>query len=263
MNDSKFSFQGKGQHDGSEGWRILHRISLDNNDDPADYHIEDPGLIAAVTTALTLGMPLLLTGAPGVGKTQLAYRIAYELSCGPPIFFPVKSGCEAQDLFYHVDHLRRLHAAQVARTTQATDASVKPDGQSETITGAAHEPVDIRRFIRFQGLGLAILRALPEDQLRELGLWEHAWPDSDRHESGYGQARPSVVLIDEIDKAPIDFPNDILEEIRKLEFSLPELGTRRISLYANTSRPALEELRLRPQVVITSNSERGVSTSLS
>jgi MoxR-like ATPase len=52
-----------------------------------------------------------------------------------------------------------------------------------------------------------------------------------------------VVLIDEIDKAPRDFPNDLLDEIDRMEFHVPELGLR----YKAAERPV---------VVITSNSER-------
>ena len=52
-----------------------------------------------------------------------------------------------------------------------------------------------------------------------------------------------VVLIDEIDKAPRDFPNDLLDEIDRMEFYVPELGLR----YKAAERPV---------VIITSNSER-------
>jgi MoxR-like ATPase len=52
-----------------------------------------------------------------------------------------------------------------------------------------------------------------------------------------------VVLIDEIDKAPRDFPNDLLDELDRMEFKVPELG-----LTCKASH--------RPIVLITSNSER-------
>jgi MoxR-like ATPase len=52
-----------------------------------------------------------------------------------------------------------------------------------------------------------------------------------------------LVLIDEIDKAPRDFPNDLLDEIDQMSFYIPELDVR----YRATERPI---------VIITSNSER-------
>jgi MoxR-like ATPase len=55
--------------------------------------------------------------------------------------------------------------------------------------------------------------------------------------------RERVVLIDEVDKAPRDFPNDLLDEIDRMEFSVPEFG------WAFQSKQ-------RPIVIITSNSER-------
>jgi len=57
--------------------------------------------------------------------------------------------------------------------------------------------------------------------------------------------RSRVVLIDEIDKAPRDFPNDLLNELDRMEFVVPELG------------PEVRfSTRVPHAVVITSNSER-------
>lgn len=52
-----------------------------------------------------------------------------------------------------------------------------------------------------------------------------------------------LVLIDEIDKAPRDFPNDLLDEIDRMEFHVPEFGWSFAAAH-------------RPIVIITSNSER-------
>ncbi len=54
-----------------------------------------------------------------------------------------------------------------------------------------------------------------------------------------------VLLIDEIDKAPRDFPNDLLHELDKMEFKIVETGK---LVKGNRDR--------RPVVFITSNSER-------
>ncbi len=56
---------------------------------------------------------------------------------------------------------------------------------------------------------------------------------------------PRVLLIDEIDKAPRDFPNDLLHELDKMEFTIAETG--------ETIRAPRKK---RPMVFITSNSER-------
>ena len=53
---------------------------------------------------------------------------------------------------------------------------------------------------------------------------------------------PVVLLIDEIDKAPRDFPNDLLNALDKMTLSIPEIG---VEVHA----------RHRPIVVITSNRE--------
>ena len=52
-----------------------------------------------------------------------------------------------------------------------------------------------------------------------------------------------VLLIDEIDKADIEFPNDLLQEIDKMEFYVYETGE-------------MVKAKTRPIVVITSNNEK-------
>jgi MoxR-like ATPase len=54
---------------------------------------------------------------------------------------------------------------------------------------------------------------------------------------------PSVVLIDEIDKADIEFPNDLLRELDRMEFAVYETQQTVVA-------------RHRPLVVITSNNEK-------
>lgn len=52
-----------------------------------------------------------------------------------------------------------------------------------------------------------------------------------------------VLLIDEIDKADIEFPNDLLQELDLMEFDIPELHT-------------TVKAKHRPIVIITSNNEK-------
>jgi MoxR-like ATPase len=177
--------------------------------DPASY-VADDALVDAVNVALLLQQPLLLTGEPGTGKTQLASRIAWELRLEPLLKFETKSTSQSRDLFYMYDALARFQAGTTAGATDALP------------------------YIRFGPLGRAALLASenPEDR---------CLLDEDP-----GQPRRSVVLIDEIDKAPRDFPNDILNEIEHFYFRIPELGNREVRA---------PEMR-RPVVIVTSNSEK-------
>lgn len=191
----------------------LPLLDFEKAADPAGY-LPDEGLVAAVNVALMLQQPLLLTGEPGTGKTQLAYSVAWELGIPGPFVFETKSTSQSRDLFYTFDNLRRFQAAH-----------------------SSSESLDPRLFLEFSALGLAILRTLePADAIRFLS------PGTKTHEMPHR----SVVLIDEIDKAPRDFPNDILGEIENLYFRIPEIS-------ADAVRAAQP---LRPVVIITSNSEK-------
>jgi len=179
---------------------------------PAGYRA-DRGLIDAVNVALLLGQPLLVTGEPGTGKTQLAAAVAWELGFDPPLMFETKSTNTARDLFYTYDTLGRFHAAQTHEGSQRS--------------------LD---YITYNALGVAIMRSNEEADVKQ-------WlPDSFAH----GGRRRSVVLVDEVDKAPRDFPNDLLNEVEEMYFKIVELGNVKIS--------ATEDMR--PILIITSNSEK-------
>ncbi len=185
--------------------------------DPAGY-IAGSDLAQAVNVALALRMPLLVTGDPGTGKTQLAYRMATELRLGPVLRFDTKSSSQATDLFYHFDSVRQFTQSQL----NATSKLPLPPAQD---------------FIRWEAMGLAILRAMAPDDPALVALGK-AHP-------GHERAAPSLVLIDEIDKAPRDFPNDLLNQIENREFHAAELGAH---FKADDTHA--------PVVVITSNSEK-------
>ena len=59
----------------------------------------------------------------------------------------------------------------------------------------------------------------------------------------FESAKPTVVLIDEIDKADIEFPNDLLHEIDKMEFHVYE------------TQQTIRAVH-RPLIIITSNNEK-------
>ena len=190
----------------------LPRFQREDETHPEDYDADDQ-LVDAVNVALLMGHPLLLTGEPGSGKTRLAFRIAWELGLEPVLTYSTKSTSTAKDLFYSYDYLARFHAAHL------------PD------------PVEPKQFIRYHALGEAIIRTNPVNQVA------HLLPPGFVHDS----PKRSVVLIDEIDKAPRDFPNDILNEIENLCFRIPELsGHQEITINQDVA----------PLIFITSNAEK-------
>jgi MoxR-like ATPase len=178
-----------------------------------EHYLADPGLADACNVALLLGQPLLLTGEPGTGKTQFAYSLAWELGLGDPLKFETKSTCASRDLFYTYDSLKRFQ-----------------DAQSGVVSNG---PLP---YLTYRALGSAILRTREPQE-----VMPYLPPDF-----FHGGKRRSVVLIDEVDKAPRDFPNDILNELEQLYFRVPELGDVKIEADA----------ALQPVVVFTSNSEK-------
>lgn len=179
---------------------------------PGNY-IADSGLKDACNVALLLGQPLLVTGEPGTGKTQLAYSLAWELGLERPLKFETKSTSIARELFYTYDALKRFQDVQIrVVSTKLLD------------------------YITFQALGLAILRTRDPDEVKGL------LPSEVLH----SQKVRSVVLIDEVDKAPRDFANDLLNELELMYFRIPELGNEKIAA----------DPKLQPIVIITSNSEK-------
>ena len=183
-------------------------------------YVPNPAAVEAMNVAIALGQPLLITGEPGCGKTEfadwVAWKLGQELSLKADekpefaLHFSVKSTTTADDLFYEVDAIERFHAAQ-----QETD-------------------VDPRLFIRYQALGKAILWTMEKEEATARA--------GDRNLDHPGTPRRSVVLLDEIDKAPVEVPNDLLDELENLRFSVPALDE---TFRANRDYP--------PIVLMTSN----------
>jgi MoxR-like ATPase len=147
------------------------------------YLMKDPRLESAIEVALDLGMPLMVTGEPGTGKTRLAYYIAQQiLGVDQPLIFNTKTSAKAKDLFYKYNALTHFRDAQSGK--------------------ADINPMD---YVSFEPLGKAILESAN---------------------------KRNVVLIDEIDKAPRDFPNDVLFEFEELAFRVEEASKEEVKQWA-------------------------------
>ncbi|NER78012.1 MAG: MoxR family ATPase [Leptolyngbya sp. SIO1D8] len=190
---------------------------------PEPYLVSEP-LRKAVNLAIFLRRPLLLEGDAGCGKTRLAYSVAYEL--GLPLYrWDVRSSTKAQDGLYEYDAILRLHDVEVQRgqsaqsaVPQAGDGDPQDDPDGDR-TPANRNPGNPKHYRTFGPLGKAF-------RLTD---------------------RPAVVLIDEIDKADLDFPNDLLTVLDEpWQFTIRETGET-ITAYADH----------KPIVIITSNKEKG------
>jgi MoxR-like ATPase len=187
--------------------RFLHDLHA-----AAPWYRPSPELVDAVNVALAVGAPLLLTGEPGSGKTQLAYHLAWYFNVPPeplaaakatdaerrqPFVFHTRSTSLATELLYRFDTVQYFHDAQ--------DKA----------------------------------KALDERKYLSRGpLW--------RAFTMLEANAPAIVLIDEVDKAPRDFPNDLLHELSQYEFGIPETGQ-------TIHRPPQVDP---PLVIVTSNEER-------
>jgi len=190
-----------------------------------DYYQPNSELLAAINAALFLKRPLLLAGEPGTGKTECADFVARSLKRlndlkfrnEKAIRFDTKSISQSTDLFYSYDAVAHFGDKQGTR--------------------------DKESFIRFNSLGLAILFSKGKDQ--NLSKFQN-YDNEVTENTPFG----SVVLIDEIDKAPRDFPNDLLAELEKppFKFRIKELGD--IEIKQNPDIPVF--------IIITSNNEKGL-----
>ncbi len=177
-------------------------------------------LIEVVNLAIELGMPLLLEGEPGCGKSRLAHALVYEFNYhrenNPIKYYEwiVQSTSKAEDSLYQYDYIGRLQAAQIS--------GILSQKEIEESSSEQKNPATSKDWVDLQPLG----KAFKESQ--------------DKQEQ-------SVVLIDEIDKADRDFPNDLLLAIESRRFFIKETGE---LIQAND--------QAFPLIIITSNQEKNL-----
>jgi MoxR-like ATPase len=177
-------------------------------------------LIEVVNLAIELGMPLLLEGEPGCGKSRLAHALVYEFNYhrenNPIKYYEwiVQSTSKAEDSLYQYDYIGRLQSAQIS--------GILRQKEIEESSSEQKNPATSKDWVDLQPLGKAF-------------------------EQSQDKQEQSVVLIDEIDKADRDFPNDLLLAIESRRFFIKETGK---TIQAND--------QAFPLIIITSNQEKNL-----
>ncbi len=179
---------------------------------PSSTYVYAEEITLAINVALATGRPLLVRGPSGAGKSSLARAVADDLGWGY-VETVITSRTRARDLLWQVDLLKRLQDAQAGRLSAAWTPYVMPGP-----LWWAFDPASARRQLAAAGGGTAA-------------------PSTD------GGASRAVLLIDEIDKADPDVPNNLLRPLGSLGFEVEELG---VAVAAQGA----------PLVVITTNEER-------
>jgi MoxR-like ATPase len=185
-------------------------------------------LIEVVNLAIELGMPLLLEGEPGCGKSRLAHALVYEFNyrqeSNPIKYYEwiVQSTSKAEDSLYQYDYIGRLQAAQISGILRKEEIEESFSEPKNPATSKQKNPATSKDWVDLQPLGKAFKQS------------------KDKQEQ-------SVVLIDEIDKADRDFPNDLLLAIESRRFFIKETGE---LIQAND--------QAFPLIIITSNQEKNL-----
>nr|PZN29458.1 MAG: MoxR family ATPase [Chloroflexota bacterium] len=165
----------------------------------------------------------------------LVEAVNLAIALGRPLLLQGEPGCGKTRLAFALAYALGLplEVSPIKSTSRAQDLLYTYDAvrrlYDAELAGRGKDgrrAIETRNYITLGPLGRAIQRAT------------------------YG--RRSVVLIDEIDKADLDFPNDLLWELDRLEFRVTEAP----ELHYAVSDPAL-----RPIVIVTHNEEKALPSA--
>lgn len=182
-------------------------------------YIASDEIATTVYLSQTLGKPLLAEGPAGVGKTELAKAIA--AATGRQLIrLQCYEGLDETKALYEWEYAKQLLYTQLLR-----------DKLQETLAGAASLAAAADRLAQEEDVFFSMRFLLQRPLLKAILSQE-----------------PTVLLIDEIDRADAEFEAFLLEVLSDFQVSVPELGT-------------LQAVH-RPLVILTSNNTRELSEAL-
>jgi MoxR-like ATPase len=171
-------------------------------------YITDPAISTAVHLATTLRKPLLVEGHAGVGKTEIAKVLARVRETNL-IRLQCYEGLDASSALYEWNYPKQILRIRLEERER-----------DERSMSAREADIFSESFLLKRPLLQAITQA----------------------------DRAPVLLIDEIDRADVEFESFLLEVLSDFQVTVPEIGTI-IALH-------------RPDVVLTSNRSRDLSDAL-
>jgi len=195
-------------------------------------YVYDQEIVLAVNVALATSRPLLVRGPSGSGKSSLARNVARFL--GWRYYEDViSSRTQARELLWRFDTLRRLNDAQAQRLKE--DVHYVEPG----VLWWAFDPASARR------------RGLSAEGLKEFAAQGKAAEPFLAADPNKGDEHErAVVLLDEIDKADPDTPNNLLVPLGSFQFFVTEAA----------ADVQVEQAKA-PLIIITSNDERELSSA--
>jgi MoxR-like ATPase len=182
-------------------------------------YIASEEIATVIYLAHSLCKPVLTEGPAGVGKTELAK--AWAGATGRPLVrLQCYEGLDESKALYEWEYAKQMLYTQLLRDTLRDVL-----GEAETLTEAAE------RLSQEEDVFFSEKFLLPRPLLTALTSEE-----------------PVVLLIDEIDRADVEFEAFLLEVLSDFQVSVPELGT----------ITAIHQ----PMVLLTSNNTRDLSEAL-
>lgn len=185
----------------------------------AQEYIASEEISTVVFLAQQLGKPVLAEGPAGVGKTELA-KVWASASGRPLVRLQCYEGLDESKALYEWEYAKQMLYTQLLRDTL-----------KDVLSGAKTLREASERLSQEDDVFFSEEFLLPRPLLTALTSDE-----------------PVVLLIDEIDRADVEFEAFLLEILSDFQVSIPELGT--------------IKAKHQPMVLLTSNNTRELSEAL-